>query len=224
MVTFSCEGCSNTFTKPKAGKHIEYGRCSNAPLTCIDCLTTFHNGDHSTHNTCITEAQKYQGKLYKAPKGKQQTPKKETPENGSKKKYDDDDVEEEAPVEDKKRKIEEDETEGEEKKSKKAKKEKEEEKEEGSKEEIPKKVEFTSNLKWKRAITKAFKKVQTGSICDGIDTMQEEDDKMSLKKLRSHVVERLLEQVKDELEEFVKEELTKTSALKIKGKKVELKD
>lgn len=65
MVTFSCDRCNDTVKKPKANQHAQKCR---APLTCIDCSKTFDNGDWSVHNACITEAEAYQGALYKPTK------------------------------------------------------------------------------------------------------------------------------------------------------------
>lgn len=59
------QGCGDILTKKKLDSH--RNQCW-APFTCIDCLTTFHNGDHKSHTSCISEAQKYQGHLYKGDK------------------------------------------------------------------------------------------------------------------------------------------------------------
>ncbi|GAA5881787.1 hypothetical protein JCM1840_004832 [Sporobolomyces johnsonii] len=72
MVSFSCEVCNDTIKKPKLDQHA--GRCRGAYFTCIDCNTTFDgpagpNG-YSKHTSCISEEQKYQKSVYKAPKGK----------------------------------------------------------------------------------------------------------------------------------------------------------
>jgi len=65
MVTFYCEGCGETLKKNQLEKHSF--RC-RGPFTCIDCSTTFHGNDHKGHTSCMTEAEKYQGKLYKPTK------------------------------------------------------------------------------------------------------------------------------------------------------------
>lgn len=72
MVSFSCEACNETMVKKKVGPHLN--RC-RAPVTCIDCSKTFPGQTFKDHNQCMTEDQKYQGKLYK-PKAKP-TPKQE---------------------------------------------------------------------------------------------------------------------------------------------------
>ncbi|ORY82488.1 hypothetical protein BCR37DRAFT_392703 [Protomyces lactucae-debilis] len=65
MVSFCCDSCQETVKKPKANQHA--GRCRGS-LTCIDCSKTFWNGEWSSHNSCISEAQAYQGALYKPTK------------------------------------------------------------------------------------------------------------------------------------------------------------
>ena len=65
MVTFSCDGCNDTVKKPKASQHAQ--RCRTS-LTCIDCSRTFWSGDWASHNSCISEAEAYQGALYKPTK------------------------------------------------------------------------------------------------------------------------------------------------------------
>lgn len=63
MVSFSCEVCNDTLVKKKLMGH--FNRCPQAYFTCIDCNTTFQGMDFQKHTQCITEDQKYQGKLYK---------------------------------------------------------------------------------------------------------------------------------------------------------------
>lgn len=65
MVSFSCENCNDTVKKPKANQHAQ--RCKDS-LTCIDCSKTFSNGSWQSHNSCISEAEAYQGALYKPTK------------------------------------------------------------------------------------------------------------------------------------------------------------
>ncbi|KAM0786672.1 hypothetical protein ACM66B_002120 [Microbotryomycetes sp. NB124-2] len=68
MVSFSCEACNDTVKKPKLPNH--YNNCG-APFTCIDCNVTFYSpNEWKTHTSCISEEQKYQKTLYKAPKAK----------------------------------------------------------------------------------------------------------------------------------------------------------
>lgn len=61
--------------KKKVQQHI--GRC-RAPVTCIDCSVTFPGQAYKEHNECISEDQKYQGKLYR-PKQKGPGPKQPAP-------------------------------------------------------------------------------------------------------------------------------------------------
>ncbi|WWC90024.1 uncharacterized protein L201_004954 [Kwoniella dendrophila CBS 6074] len=66
MVSFQCDGCADTVKKPKLDQH--RNRC-HAPFTCLDCSTTFRNpGEYKSHTSCVSEAEKYQGALYKGPK------------------------------------------------------------------------------------------------------------------------------------------------------------
>ncbi|WOO79717.1 UPF0743 protein [Vanrija pseudolonga] len=70
MVSFQCDGCADTVKKPQLDKHRQ--RCW-ASFTCLDCSTTFQNQEYKSHTSCISEAEKYQGALYKGPrKGQQQ--------------------------------------------------------------------------------------------------------------------------------------------------------
>lgn len=62
MVSFSCESCNETIIKKKVAAHL--GRC-RAPVSCIDCSETFSGQTFKDHNQCMTENEKYQGKLYK---------------------------------------------------------------------------------------------------------------------------------------------------------------
>ncbi|KAL2916321.1 hypothetical protein HK105_204077 [Polyrhizophydium stewartii] len=70
MVSFVCEVCQETIKKPKLDQH--FYRCPDAYFSCVDCSTTFQGTEYRDHKSCISEAEKYQKSLYKAPKGKQQ--------------------------------------------------------------------------------------------------------------------------------------------------------
>ncbi|KAF1836589.1 hypothetical protein BDW02DRAFT_218886 [Decorospora gaudefroyi] len=72
MVSFSCEGCGDVLTKKKLDGH--RNQCYAASFTCLDCMVHFPGTSYKAHTACITEDQKYQGKLYKEkkPKGQQQ--------------------------------------------------------------------------------------------------------------------------------------------------------
>ncbi|WWC69443.1 uncharacterized protein I206_103382 [Kwoniella pini CBS 10737] len=66
MVSFQCDACADTVKKPKLDQH--RNRC-RASFTCLDCSTTFNSpGEYKSHTSCVTEAEKYQGALYKGPK------------------------------------------------------------------------------------------------------------------------------------------------------------
>jgi len=63
MVSFQCEACGDVLTKKKLDPH--RNQCRGAVFTCIDCMTTFQGRSYSSHTSCITEDQKYQGALYR---------------------------------------------------------------------------------------------------------------------------------------------------------------
>ena len=65
MVTFSCDLCADAVKKPKAVQHMM--RC-RATMTCVDCGKVFDATSVNMHNSCVSEAEKYQGKLYAGPK------------------------------------------------------------------------------------------------------------------------------------------------------------
>ena len=70
MVSFTCNACGQTVRKNQVEKHYQ-SNCPNCEvLSCIDCGKDFYGEEYSTHTSCISEAEKYQGKLYK-PKDKQ---------------------------------------------------------------------------------------------------------------------------------------------------------
>ncbi|KAH7072997.1 hypothetical protein BKA63DRAFT_55366 [Paraphoma chrysanthemicola] len=76
MVSFSCEGCGDVLTKKKLQGH--QNQCYGASFTCLDCMTHFPGTSYKSHTSCITEDQKYQGKLYKEKKPKGQHQKKDS--------------------------------------------------------------------------------------------------------------------------------------------------
>ncbi|KAK5123861.1 hypothetical protein LTR85_002057 [Meristemomyces frigidus] len=63
MVSFSCENCGDVLTKKKLDQH--RNQCRGATFTCLDCMVHFYGTDYRAHTSCISEAQKYQGHLYK---------------------------------------------------------------------------------------------------------------------------------------------------------------
>lgn len=70
MVSFICNACGQTVRKTQVEKHYQNDCRSCDVLSCIDCGKDFHGDEYVGHTSCITEAEKYQGKLYK-PKDKQ---------------------------------------------------------------------------------------------------------------------------------------------------------
>jgi cell growth-regulating nucleolar protein len=50
-------------TKKKLDPH--RNQCYGASFTCIDCMVHFQGTDYRSHTSCISEAQKYQGHLYR---------------------------------------------------------------------------------------------------------------------------------------------------------------
>ncbi|KAJ1035611.1 hypothetical protein NDA18_000388 [Ustilago nuda] len=69
MVSFNCDGCGDVVKKPKLQQH--FNRCY-AAVTCLDCSQQFHfPNEFKGHNTCISEAEKYERSLYRGPKHQQ---------------------------------------------------------------------------------------------------------------------------------------------------------
>jgi len=67
MVFFICDTCQETVKKNKVESHCN--QCRDCwTLVCVDCSKSFHGNEYRTHSTCISEAEKYQGALYRAPK------------------------------------------------------------------------------------------------------------------------------------------------------------
>ena len=63
MVTFICNACGESVKKNKVQQHYET-KCPNCSvLSCIDCGKDFPGDSYAEHTSCISEAQKYQGKL-----------------------------------------------------------------------------------------------------------------------------------------------------------------
>jgi cell growth-regulating nucleolar protein len=75
MVSFVCDNCGDTMTKPKVKNHLMRPRflssffnsyfysyrCSRSSFSCIDCYTRFSHDTVHQHTQCITEAQKHHG-------------------------------------------------------------------------------------------------------------------------------------------------------------------
>ena len=58
-----CVRCQSTLKKAKVASHS--WQCSSRSFSCIDCSSTFTAHSYSAHTQCVSEAEKYQGKLYK---------------------------------------------------------------------------------------------------------------------------------------------------------------
>ena len=67
MVFFVCESCNETLKRAHVDKH--WYKCHFTAVTCVDCNVTFSGEDYLAHTTCISEAEKYEGALYRGPKG-----------------------------------------------------------------------------------------------------------------------------------------------------------
>ncbi|CAN0077752.1 unnamed protein product [Ectocarpus sp. 6 AP-2014] len=70
MVYFVCESCNETLKKAQVDRHL-YSCKSCWGVTCVDCNFTFEGDSFRAHTSCVSEDQKYQGALFKAPKAKQ---------------------------------------------------------------------------------------------------------------------------------------------------------
>ena len=58
--------CQSTLKKAKVQSHS--WQCSSRSFSCIDCGVSFTPHSFSSHTQCVSEAEKYQGKLYKGKK------------------------------------------------------------------------------------------------------------------------------------------------------------
>jgi len=66
MVNFSCDQCGAILKKRQVSGH--FFRCEGETVSCLDCQKVFWGNDFELHNSCITEAEKYQGNLYQGKK------------------------------------------------------------------------------------------------------------------------------------------------------------
>lgn len=63
MVFFVCEACNESLKKNKVETH-SY-TCRNCwVLTCVDCNQQFSGDTYAAHNSCVSEAERYEGKLF----------------------------------------------------------------------------------------------------------------------------------------------------------------
>eukprot|EP00924_Labyrinthula_sp_SR-Ha-C_P006461 maker-scaffold_120-snap-gene-0.5-mRNA-1 protein AED:0.00 eAED:0.00 QI:64/1/1/1/1/1/2/141/245 len=67
MVFFVCNGCNSSLRKKQVENH-SYKCESGALYSCVDCSQEFDSYSYRKHTTCISEAEKYEGKLYKGNK------------------------------------------------------------------------------------------------------------------------------------------------------------
>eukprot|EP00038_Savillea_parva_P000836 m.99026 g.99026 ORF g.99026 m.99026 type:complete len:316 (+) comp10292_c0_seq1:42-989(+) len=65
MVVFTCNACGDAVKKAKVEQHYLTVCRSCEVLSCIDCGKDFHGDDYKMHDSCISEAEKYQGATYK---------------------------------------------------------------------------------------------------------------------------------------------------------------
>lgn len=66
MVFFLCSSCGESVKKGKVATH----RCRGVQWSCMDCGKIFDGISYNKHTICISEAEKYEGKLYKGNKSK----------------------------------------------------------------------------------------------------------------------------------------------------------
>lgn len=65
MVTFTCGACGESVKKAKVEAHCF--RCKECwVLSCVDCGKDFQGDAYAAHTSCISEAEKYQGSMFKA--------------------------------------------------------------------------------------------------------------------------------------------------------------
>jgi len=63
MVAFVCDLCQASLKKAKVDLHCR--TCPAESVSCLACSKTFFGDDFRAHTECISEAQKYEGKLFK---------------------------------------------------------------------------------------------------------------------------------------------------------------
>ena len=69
MVFFTCNACGQSIRKNRVEKHWQT-ECPNCEvLSCMDCGKDFYGEEYAAHTSCITEAEKYQGALFKGERG-----------------------------------------------------------------------------------------------------------------------------------------------------------
>jgi len=205
MVSFSCDCCGDVIKKPKLNNHAS-GCRGISSWTCIDCMKVFNLKDVASHTACMSEAQKYQGSLYRGDKKKgqksniakiQDQPPKPNSDNLN-------NPGENGKLSNKKRKIKEDTnadhheaTHGNgEEHSKKTKTTHKEASEQTSTEEVQQgslENAFTTNLRWKKNIKRILKK--------------ESNHQLSTTELKSKIVAKFMQQIESELTQIAEEKI-----------------
>lgn len=70
MVFFTCNACGSSLKKNQVEKHYR-NECRNCSvLSCMDCGQDFYGDAYAGHTKCISEAEKYQGAMYKGSENK----------------------------------------------------------------------------------------------------------------------------------------------------------
>jgi len=59
MVYFTCNACGEQLKKPSVEKHYTQKCRQCSMLTCIDCLKDFYGDEYKSHNSCMSEEQRY---------------------------------------------------------------------------------------------------------------------------------------------------------------------
>jgi cell growth-regulating nucleolar protein len=77
MVVFSCSACGETLKKSHVEKHLRV--CKSCwVIVCLDCNTEFEGQAFASHTSCISEKERYEKSVYKAPgKGGKRDPQAE---------------------------------------------------------------------------------------------------------------------------------------------------
>ena len=69
MVFFICDSCGESVKRGMVPKHMAKCRSCHV-LSCVDCLATFAGNEYLQHISCMSEAQRYQGALYRPKENK----------------------------------------------------------------------------------------------------------------------------------------------------------
>ena len=69
MVFFICDSCGESVKRGMVPKHMAKCRSCHT-LSCVDCLATFVGNEYLQHISCMSEAQRYQGALYRPKENK----------------------------------------------------------------------------------------------------------------------------------------------------------